>query len=432
MSENKPTIFISHATWRENSRKKTRKILEKLSDLLEADDWDVFVDRKKLREGEKWRPVIIHALSTASAGVILFDKVAIKDSNWVKVEALIMCYRKAIDPSFQLIPVLLDDLEPGNDCFNIFSPLQLFEIGCLRNKGEQTVELCERIRKAVKIKNAKRSEINSWISTFEDWLYEVLGKHELKEHILRELWHSLQTLIEDAGNENPYAYQEEILRRAITQLLHHWGPSETLNVFNRIKYYKQSGIDKTKLETIEELIRVKWVENRWIEIFFNSTRKDRDKLLFVLNKPMDDLKLFKHVESFLKRLNYERQPDQKFKAFTLVEAAGFTEEDIQYHIESQIGDYLGSVYPIDSKHHENHINDCLAESDTLYLFYIPPPLAKKNVLAKIKSRYPRMLILIDANLTEQQNQLEDLEIKFLKPFLTIEKINELGKVLSKL
>lgn len=432
MPENKPTIFISHATWRENSRKETREILEKLNELLEADKWDVFIDEKKLRKGEKWRPVIVHALSIASAGVILFDKVAIKDSNWVKAETLIMCYRKAIDPSFQLIPVLLEDLEPGNDCFSIFSPLQLFEIGCLRHKGEQTAELCERIRKAVEIKNVKRSEINSWISTFEDWLCEVLGNHRLKEDILRELWQSLQTLIEDAGNENPYAYQEETLRRAITQLLHHWGPSETLNVFNKIKYYKQSGIDDKKLKTIEELISVKWVENRWIEIFFNSTRKNRDKLLLVLHKPMNDLKLFKHVESFLKRLNYERQPDQKFKAFTIGEAAGFTDDDIQNHIEDQIGKHLGSVYPIDSDHHKNHINDCLTESDTLYLFYIPPPLARRSVLSQIKSRYPQMLILIDANLPGQQNQFEDLEIEFLKPFLTIEKINELGKILSKL
>ncbi|HLM01718.1 MAG TPA: toll/interleukin-1 receptor domain-containing protein, partial [Pyrinomonadaceae bacterium] len=169
MPESKPHLFISHATWRANENQRVTQILDCLFAVLDK-EWDVFVDKKRLDPGVKWRPEILHRLSNAQAGIVLFDQRAVNESDWVKSEALIMCFRKSIDPDFQLIPVLLEGVTPDDEELSIYKPFQLGEITFKHDDKRKTPgQISAEIKKALNVEKAKSTK------PFRGWMWEFEG-----------------------------------------------------------------------------------------------------------------------------------------------------------------------------------------------------------------------------------------------------------------
>jgi hypothetical protein len=97
----KLTLFISHSTNKPHSSSRTLAVRKELETLL-APHWRIFVDSLRIKPGEAWRTSVLYHLATASAGIILFDKAAL-ESDWVPAEALILCFRRSMDPTFPLL-----------------------------------------------------------------------------------------------------------------------------------------------------------------------------------------------------------------------------------------------------------------------------------------------------------------------------------------
>lgn len=97
-------IFISHR----NVEADTVTLISEISADLRAAGHDVLVDFERLKPGATWRDEIYTWLGVCHAGVVLVSPAALaEDSVWVPRECSILSWRKALDPSFTLLPVLL-------------------------------------------------------------------------------------------------------------------------------------------------------------------------------------------------------------------------------------------------------------------------------------------------------------------------------------
>lgn len=427
MSVNNPSLFISHATRRKNFNARTKEIRQEITRLLQAQGWTVFVDEERLEAGDRWRPEILHNLSNARAGVILFDETAVKESDWVKAEALIMCFRQAIDPDFQLIPVFLKPYQLKDEAFNIYRPFQLDEISYVEDDDSRDIPA--KIIAPLKIEKAQTNlSENIWITKFELMLKSLLKAEKLGIDTLYESWNML---IRKAEIETPGVpvFKEQELVRAIIQLMHHLEFSKVLESYKTIK--TKSVISPDDLTMISQFIKVKWVENDWVEIFFRSSRKFKDKLLLVCSTPNAIIDLSKHIECFLARLEYEKKD---IKTFTVGGNPGETEAAIERYIEEEIKTRLESPFPIETVYHADYVNaygECVV--------YIPKLLVRTAVLAKLKKRYSNIVFLIEMEnpkqnktFTDSKTGAGDLRMELLEPSLTIEKISEFSRETSKL
>src|SRR5262245_40221241 len=97
-------IFISHSN-------RDEVPLDRLVKELKDAGHTVWYDRGGLKPGDQWREEIRRALHDAQAAVILFAENALT-SSWVIAETTILTWRRAVDRSFVVIPVLLTPVTP--------------------------------------------------------------------------------------------------------------------------------------------------------------------------------------------------------------------------------------------------------------------------------------------------------------------------------
>jgi hypothetical protein len=119
-----PLVFISHSA----KKPAAAALLAELEQGLKDRDWDVFVDRQRITAGMRWRDQLHTALAVADAAVILFSKEAYEDSEWVLKEATIFGWRRALDPSFRVVPVIFPEVTPPMLSQGRFETIQLGEI----------------------------------------------------------------------------------------------------------------------------------------------------------------------------------------------------------------------------------------------------------------------------------------------------------------
>lgn len=434
MSEIRPIIFISHATRRANFNARTKEVREEITRLLEAEGWDVFVDEERLKAGDLWRPEILNSLSVARAGIILFDETAVKESEWVEAEALIMCFRQAIDPNFKLIPVFFKPCTLKDEYFNKYRPFQLGEISYVEDDDSDAVPA--KIIEKLDIESAKAllSE-NIWIRKFELMLRSLLKADKIDINTLYESWYRLKAAIQKSAIELPGApvFKEHELIRAVIQLMHHLEFSQIFDAYEAIK--DKSLIPRDDETTINEFIKVKWVQNNWVEVFFRSSRRFKDKLLLVCPTPAVGVpNRLDYIKCFLDRLRYEKG-DSAVMTLTVSDNAGYDDQAILRHIEEEISVRFDSFYEIESDDHAKFIND--ARDKWLCVIYIPQALAKSGVLEKLLNRYPRMIFLIQAENPGQNTSFSALDsvpgmrFEVLEPSLTIENISEFSRANSR-
>ena len=99
LTRSKPPVFISHSA-------KEGLALETLTKVCRAleSDFDVLVDRERLKPDYEWREELHIWTKLCRAGVVLLSKHAVCESDWVKREATILGFRREDDPNFKLQP----------------------------------------------------------------------------------------------------------------------------------------------------------------------------------------------------------------------------------------------------------------------------------------------------------------------------------------
>lgn len=136
-------IFLSHS----NSDPDSPAYIEAIDAALTAAGFDVLVDRKRLEPGAKWRDDIYTWMGLCHGAVILVSEAAIRPGSiWVPRETTILLWRRALDPSFIVIPTCLGVVRPEDLKGGVFADLQLNEIQTAPAKttGELVAALTER------------------------------------------------------------------------------------------------------------------------------------------------------------------------------------------------------------------------------------------------------------------------------------------------
>ena len=94
----------------------------------------VLVDIDGLKPSDDWNHHLNLWLAECHVAIILFSKRAIEKSGWVAKEATILSWRAELDPSFKLIPVMLDGETTPEDLTEVCSGvLQIDRYQCIRN-----------------------------------------------------------------------------------------------------------------------------------------------------------------------------------------------------------------------------------------------------------------------------------------------------------
>jgi hypothetical protein len=168
----KKLVFISHSSNqdpaklkagdpRRASLKRARSVRAAI--VKELTKFDVWLDSLRIQAGDPWRLEIFQALYRCSAGIILLDDDAF-DSPWVRQEAIILNFRRRLNPNFILIPVLLD--QGSSDRFDKgdWRPMALRDLMSLKSSPKAVArEIAQRIKNLSEYEEDEDLEL--WVST---------------------------------------------------------------------------------------------------------------------------------------------------------------------------------------------------------------------------------------------------------------------------
>lgn len=142
------------------------------------DDFDVWLDRDRIEPGALWRLEIFTALHRCAAGVLLLDDDAFA-SPWVRQEAMILNFRRRLNPAFVLVPVLLDGGSSRRFDDREWSPLGLRDIQALKQSHEEVAdEVACRLRNLVPC--AEDAAMADWVATIGGHLRPLATTHPEK------------------------------------------------------------------------------------------------------------------------------------------------------------------------------------------------------------------------------------------------------------
>lgn len=134
-------IFISHSTRGTGDKRFLEDLRNRLESVREDGEalFDVVVDISHLKAGDYWRPKLLNFLDSCCAGIVLLNREAIEDSDWVHAEASILRWRKWRKEQVCLILILV-----GNGTLQAFDnqgkwkPLAFNELQFLSRAREFT------------------------------------------------------------------------------------------------------------------------------------------------------------------------------------------------------------------------------------------------------------------------------------------------------
>ncbi|WP_369173361.1 toll/interleukin-1 receptor domain-containing protein [Streptomyces sp. R28] len=101
------SIFISHSSRNDPLADEVR---ESVALALRDAGHTVEVDRDSLREGQEWCPALFRMMAECDAALVLLGRAAL-DSAWVRKEASILMWRRSLNPSLYVLPVLVGDVD---------------------------------------------------------------------------------------------------------------------------------------------------------------------------------------------------------------------------------------------------------------------------------------------------------------------------------
>src|SRR4051812_22521751 len=129
----RPRLFVSHSSGEGPAREQLKQICLAIEQaggmrtLADSESVEVIVDHANIQPGQEWPRNIHEWLAEADAAVILFSPRTLK-SKWVMKEAAILSWRKALDPSFKLLPVRMPGVDEAEFTTGVFSALGLSNV----------------------------------------------------------------------------------------------------------------------------------------------------------------------------------------------------------------------------------------------------------------------------------------------------------------
>lgn len=249
-------IFISHSTKGELSpaEASARDVLQALTRPLRDDDrFTLLLDRITLKPGDAWRARINLWVGACDAAVVLLSEDAL-DSAYVAYEASILSYRRSLDPSLLVIPVLVPPVTSAALKASRLAPQQLAELQLVRGTTDEIVaQVMDRLRGA--------AYFTSPVELRAEQLAELLEKADDRDVLRAYEAVGLETGLDVAPwlpHESAHEGHQRRLRLAV-QLMSVGMESATRAV---LLLQKRMGDDWRVVQEIIDLIASSWVDYR--------------------------------------------------------------------------------------------------------------------------------------------------------------------------
>ncbi len=416
-----PIVFISHSTRKLPADDKCVLVKTALVAALKAKGWQAFLDSHSIKGGDQWRTEILHSLATAQAGIILLNEPA-SQSNWVKAEALIMCFRKSIDPTFPLLPIVLPGANIDATFLTTYEPFEFNEIQrtTVTFAGDESIE--EFARNLAENANLERARLRApsgivWVEKVMNLLVD-LG-HDVLGRAAADLELELEPeLITPATKEAACRR----LRLALANLMHYKQPHECVGALKSI----MSALTKETAARLERPFVSKWVENESAETLLHSIQNPERYGLFALNTSQQTI-----ADRYKERVQVEMPPAGLISVFSVAPPNGDYDEDaLRAKIDQAIYKEVIGGQMQDADSSELSLIDAvkarLELKNRFALGILPRQYSIASLLSKLRTDFPRIVfIALTGNSGEANEQCIAAGGRTLNPQLTPEKSNEL-------
>jgi|GEM_PF-819972 len=392
----KPKVFISHSA----KEQEADKILEGLAKCLKA-DFDVLLDRKRLKSGDDFREEILGWIHRAHGAVILFSANALT-RPWIKNEASLLSSRRALakGKSFTLIPVLLspvtrDDIQNAD-----FSPMRLTTLQLVRSDSLKVI--CKQVRQG--LSGLLQPKLPA--TPFEELLKRIVPLlRGIDKDVLLDAAHVMDVNVTDWTDDSEYPglLAEQMLAR---------GLSSASKAIRELSDFMEA----EKTDRLIELIAPMWVSLQAASSIPQIATHDNQMLRRLWVNGGDEYPDFT-AGHFVRRA-CSRAPDTAWPVLFVSTDAG---EDEAGHHKRVIQESLKNRLLRKENATDSEVKLLLAEREKnqepiFVAFYPPGP--PPDVLGALRTEFPTLTFFILTG-NEAANELTHLpaEVEFLEPRL---------------
>jgi hypothetical protein len=425
---------MSHSTGKLPAGDLALQVKDALIGALEAKGWSVFLDSHTVKGGDLWRTEILHSLATSKAGIILLNEEAAK-SVWVRAEALIMCFRKSINSTFPLLPIVLPGANIDATFLKTYEPFQFNEIQrsiFTFNAGESIDTFAKSVADNPNLELGKQS-----VTTGAHWVQRVVDIiGGVKPDVLKRGVDALK-LTEVPELLEPAPADEICLRVrwALANLLHQETTDECLKAVTAM----MSGLSKDDAERLKPHLLSKWVENESVELLLLAARAPEKQGPLALNARWQKI-----VEQYTDRLHKERPLDAlPFQRIDVSEPRGDLDEDgLTKTVEAAIDQGLFDKGPFSLPMLEDNgepmpLEKAVAEllqPDKFAVTVLPAKYfeySSKSFLKDLRTRFPRIIFIAMSDDSGQSiAACQEAGGRELTPRVTPKRVTELTKLIS--
>ena len=256
-------IFISHSS----KTTQSHDLLHQLG--LELDgfpSYEVCFDQDgSISGGADWNRRIDLWMAECHVAIVLISE-AVFDSDWVKKEAAVLCWRKQIQPEFLIIPVLIGDVTPESlEDDGFFKVIGLQSNQCIRN--------CADINELV---NRVDQSIQAQPSCDVDWRENLVAKTVIELLCDDFKTATLINAVNHLNLEIPPWPLDEKLQLATTLTSYLFEDSlQSVDRFTSFLDYNLSKPEQNDVESILTHLRSIWVDPHAAEAFVKVTESAR-------------------------------------------------------------------------------------------------------------------------------------------------------------
>lgn len=391
---------------------------------LQAKGWRVFLDSQSILGGDRWREDILHSLATAKAGIILLNEQATK-SDWVKAEAMIMCFRTSIDRTFPVLPIILPDASIDATFLKTYEPFEFNEIQNARvgfTDQDTADAFAEKVAANANLERARQSEPRAatWVQKVADILSGV--DHDALSRAAKSIELELEGILITPANREAACIR---LRWALANLMHYKQAAVCLNALTELI----DALTREKVGRLEPHIMSKWVENESVERLLLGLRKPEEQGLLALNT-----RSLIVADRYTQRLKIETPPPNIISTISVPQPNGDCDETILLgKVEEEIRKKLVPEPVPDESGNELSLDEAvsrlLERENRFALAVLPPQFTGTSLLKTLRGRFARiMFIAMAGDQGEYTAQCVAAGGRLLTPELTSAKRIELGQL----
>lgn len=385
-------VFISHSTDKTNADDVDRlaRIVAQLGD--GSDGFDVLWDKGEISGADDWWLRIHGMLAECQAAIILLSNRAINTSDWVHKESMILCHRRALDPGFRLLPVIMPGADGAPLNAGRWKPLRFDTIQHEWVDGQDIAGLVARARKDIDPAVSTRTPFDDLVTAIAAQLAfaPIDGlKHASKRHLERADWIGAPSV------------QQGFARGLARRLLRERNLAKAMDVLDDV-----FAIEADDVMAIYEMLSPLWVDPAAAAPLATGALAGETSRDFALNG--EYLGEFT-AESYVRRAH----PLTSRARYEVVTPTN--KGDLVEHIRTTLRGIARESSPALRSAAEGIVDKQLERNGRDWFVFVPSLLTATE-LTKLRIWYPTMTFIYDAGRGRPDDRLP-AGVRFLEPAL---------------